>query len=284
MNPMPPIQHDQRRTADDALQPFADSLRERVPSREALLAEAKAMTRQRRTLRNSTLGLLAGVGLLSTLWHVDPAWQTEDVRVAFGQRQQLQLLDGSIVELNSGSHLRIERRLRSRQLELVRGEALFSVVHDDKPFIVRSQGVLVRDIGTVFDVRSDERGVAVGVIQGAVQVSNGTTAPQRLKAGEQLQAGEQLIGPIEAADKDALTAWRYDKLRFNGLPLSEVVSDLQHYRQAPIRIADARTGELRLSGEFDTAGVEILIRLLPTILPVRVQEGADGSVTLNRIR
>lgn len=269
---------------DDDLQPFAQALRERVPSREALLAEGKALTRQRRTARNVMGSGVLSLMLLVSAWTLDPAWRSEEVQVAFGQLTRLTLADGTTVLINSGSHLRIEHRLRSRQLELVRGEALFTVVHDDTPFTVRSQGVTVKDIGTVFDVRSDERGVRVGVIEGVVEVSNAQSAPQRLVAGEQMHASAQTTGPVLPLRLDALAAWQHGKLRFDGTPLGEVVADLQHYRQAPIRVADAHAAQLRLSGEFDSASVEALIELLPSILPVRVQRDAHAGVILHSVR
>ncbi|MBD8496128.1 FecR domain-containing protein [Pseudomonas syringae] len=269
---------------EDALQPYADALRERVPSREALLAEGKALTQRRRKQRNAAVGGLLSLAIVGALWTLDPAWRSNEVQVAFGQRQPLTLEDGSQVLLNSGSRLRVEQRLRSRQLELLEGQATFTVVHGDQPFIVRSQGVTVRDIGTVFDVRSDRRGVQVGVIEGIVEVSNHHAPPRRLTAGEQLHATAERVDTPQPVNPQSLTAWQHGKLRFDGTPLSEVVADLQHYRPAQIRVADARTGELRLSGEFDSASVEALIDLLPGILPVTVQRSKDGSVTFYRTR
>lgn len=280
MNRQPPTR-DPQVSGTDPLQPFAEALRERVPSREALLAEGKALSKRRRQQRHAAAASLLSLAVAGALWTLDPAWHREDVHVAIGQRQQLELADGSQVTLNSGSHLRIETRLRSRQLELLQGEAVFSVVHEDRPFIVRSQGVQVRDIGTVFDVRSDARGVNVGVLEGLVEVSHAHAEPLRLKAGEQLRVAPGTLAQVQPATRESLTAWQAGKLRFNGTPLREVVSDLQHYRQAPIQVADARTGELRLSGEFDSAATEALIELLPSILPVTLQRHADGSVMLS---
>ena len=281
-----PDTYDKKRGPDpcDPLQPFAEALRERVPSREALLAEGKAMTDSRRKRRNAACGGLLALTLSSAVWVLDPAWHTEDIRVAQGQRQQLELADGSLVELNSGSHLIIEKRLRSRQLELRHGEALFSVVHSDTPFIVRSQGVRVRDIGTVFDVRSDARGVDVAVIEGAVEVSSNRSAAVRLNAGQQLRASSTHVGEVRSANVAAITAWRQNKLRFDGTPLSEVIADLQHYRSKPLRLADGQVGELRLSGEFDSNSVDALIGLLPSILPVSIARAADGTITISRTR
>lgn len=279
MNPIDPAE---KPRAGDPLAAFEQALRSRVPSREALLAEAKAQTaRQRR--RKQALGSGLTVLLLgAALWTFDPAWHSEDVHTAVGQRQNLQLADGSQVQLNSASHLRIEHRLRSRQLELVQGEASFAVVHAAEPFIVRSQGVAVRDIGTVFNVRSDRRGVAVAVIEGEVEVSAGQAPLQRLDGGQQLLASAGQLGAVEAADLSRVSAWQHGKLRFDGTPLRDVVADIQRYRQAPIRLADPHLGELRVSGEFDSQAVESLIDLLPAILPVMLSRGGDGSVVISR--
>lgn len=266
----------------DPLAPFEHALRNRVPSRDALLAEAKAQSARQRRRKQALGGGLATLLLGFTLWSSDPAWYSEDIRTAIGERDSLQLADGSRVVLNSATHLRIERRLRSRQIELLSGEATFTVEHGDKPFIVRSQGVAVRDIGTVFNVRSDSRGVAVAVLEGAVEVSSGQSPVQRLNGGQQLQAHEGRVGAAEVADLDRVTAWQHGKLRFDGTPLSEVIVDIQRYRQAPVRLADPQIAGLRVSGEFDSDAVESLLDLLPAILPVALIRSGDGSVTISR--
>lgn len=266
---------------DDPLSPFEQALRSRVPSREALLAEAKAQTARQRRRKQALGGGLSLLVLAGALWTIDPAWRSEDVRTAVGQRDSLQLADGSRIILNSATHLRIEQRLRSRQIELVVGEATFTVVHAAKPFIVRSQGVEVLDIGTVFNVRSDSRGVGVAVIEGAVQVSTAQSSPQRLDGGQQVLASAERLGAISAGDSMRATAWQQGKLRFDGTPLRDVIADIQRYRQAPIALGDPRIGELRVSGEFDSVAVESLIDLLPAILPVMVSRGGDGSVVVS---
>lgn len=264
----------------DALTPFEQALRERVPSREALLAEAKAQSARQRQRKRALGSGVAVLLLAGATWFLDPAWYSDDLQVAIGQRERLALADGSQVMLDSNSHLRIEHRLRSRRFELVQGEATFTVAHGPQPFIVRSQGVAVRDIGTVFNVRSDSRGVAVAVLEGEVEVSSASVAAQRLHGGQQLLASAGKAGPVTTLDPARVTAWQQGKLRFDGTPLREVIVDLQRYRQAPIHLADSRAGNLRLSGEFDSDAVESLLALLPSILPVQLVRGADDSVAI----
>lgn len=263
----------------DPLDAFSEALRARVASREALLAEGKAMTAHRRkAAKASLLSLLLAGGL----WWVDPAWQTEHVQVAVGATHELVLADGSQVLLDSGSRLLIERRLRSRQLELVEGQARFTVVHADAPFIVRSQGVRVRDIGTVFDVRSDARGVRVGVQEGAVEVGSAHGAVQQLTAGQQLLAVAGELGAVQAVQPSAMAAWSSSVLRFDGTPLRDAIVDLQRYSEVPLRLADERTGSLRLSGEFDSRQMRALLEHLPAVLPVTVVRGAEGGLVIGR--
>jgi len=266
----------------DLLEPFSAALRERVASREVLLAEAKAMTARQRKGRKAAGSTALVLLLAGAVWWLDPAWRTEQVLVAIGAQREIQLADGSQVLLDSGSHLRIERRLRSRQLELVDGQARFIVVHADAPFIVRSQGVSVRDIGTVFDVRSDVRGVRVGVLQGEVEVSNGRGEVQPLQANQQVLASVAELSEVQQVDSVALDGWRQSVLRFDGTPLREAVVDLQRYSEQPLRLADERTGGLRLSGEFDSRQVRALLEQLPAVLPVTTVRGVDGGLTIGR--
>jgi len=267
----------------DPLDAFSEALRERVASREALLAEGKAMTARRRKAGKAAKASLLSLLLAGSLWWLDPAWQTEQVQVAVGAQREWVLADGSQVLLDSGSRLRIERRLRSRQLELVEGQARFTVVHADAPFIVRSQGVQVRDIGTVFDVRSDVRGVRVGVLEGEVEVGSGHGNVQRLLAGQQLLAAAGELGAVQAVATDALSAWRSSVLRFDGTPLRDAIVDLQRYSKLPLRLADQRTGDLRLSGEFDSRQVQALLQQLPAVLSVSVVRAPDGGLVIGRI-
>lgn len=267
----------------DPLEVFSEALRERVASREALLAEGKAMTARRRKAGKAAKASLLSLLVAGSLWWLDPAWHTEQVRVAVGAQRELVLVDGSQVLLDSGSRLQIERHLRSRQLELLEGQARFTVVHADAPFIVHSQGVRVRDIGTVFDVRSDVRGVRVGVLEGAVEVGIGHGAVQPLRAGQQLLAAAGELGEVQAVASGAMEAWRSSVLRFDGTPLRDAIVDLQRYSEVPLRLADERTGGLRLSGEFDSRQVRALQEQLPVVLPVTVVRAADGGLVIGRV-
>ncbi|MDH1011075.1 FecR domain-containing protein [Pseudomonas nicosulfuronedens] len=267
--------------ASDPLEPFEQALKARVPSRSELLAEAKAFSARQRRRKQAVSGSLSVLALGVGLWFADPAWRSEELRTSVGQSESLRLADGSRVVLNSATTLHVESRLRSRQIELVEGEATFTVAHGPKPFTVRSQGVSVRDIGTAFNVRSDRRGVSVTVLEGTVAVSSSSSPEQRLEVGQQINATRSSLGQVQTADAARAIAWQHGKLSFDGTPLQDVLADIQRYRAAPIRLGDPRVAGLRVSGEFDSRAVESLIDLLPSILPVRVSRQPDGSVEVS---
>lgn len=268
-----------RPPADDALEPYAESLRKLVPSRETLLAEAKAQSARQASRKRKAAGTALALTLVGWFWLADPSLGYREVQVASHGRETLHLDDGSVIELDAGSVLRQQYHLRSRQFELLEGEALFSVAHQSKPFIVHSQGVTVVDIGTVFDVRSDRVGVRVAVLEGAVEVQN-DEARQTLTAQQQVQVTSQHMGAVEISKPGALEAWRHDLFHFDGTPLDVVVAQLRRHRVAPIRLQDADSAQHRLSGEFPTANIEQLIDSLPLLAPVVVHREQDGSITV----
>ncbi len=275
-------------SAGEALAPFDDALRSRFPSREALLAEARAQTQAQRTRNRSAARTGAGALLavaVALLWWADPAWQRQEVRTAVGEQATWSLADGSSVTLNTASVLEVQTRLRSRRFALLQGEAAFQVAHGWRPFEVQAGAVAVRDIGTAFGVRrlsgAADSGAQVTVYEGAVEVRGpGDAQPRVLRAGQTITSGAPGTPAARTVDSAVAGAWRDGRLVFDGTPLAEAMAELQRYRSAPIVLADPRVGALRLSGEYDMKGIEALIDALPQALPVTVQRRADGSVQI----
>ena len=85
------------------------------------------------------------------------------------------------------------------------------------------------------------------------------------------------VGAEQAASRPA---WKDGKLVFTQTPLAEALAEIARYRRAPVTLADARTADLRISGVFDSAGTDVLLDLLPAILPVTVARAPDDTVTV----
>jgi transmembrane sensor len=88
-----------------------------------------------------------------------------------GERRSITLGDGSTVDLNARSRLRIEFSRSERRVELIEGQALFQVSKDkNRPFVVSSGDATVRAVGTQFDVYRKATGTTVTVLEGRVAV------------------------------------------------------------------------------------------------------------------
>ena len=99
---------------------------------------------------------------------------------ALGEQRSIQFEDGSTVELNSRSKIRVKYSKQERDVELVEGQALFHVAHDvSRPFIVAVGATRVRAVGTQFDVYKKSNGTVVTVVEGRVAVYS---APQGLSS------------------------------------------------------------------------------------------------------
>jgi transmembrane sensor len=112
----------------------------------------------------AALGLIAG-GLVWDRLRL-PTYAT-----AIGEQRSIELADGSTVELNSRSKIRIRYSEHERNVELLEGQALFHVAKSHgRPFVVSADGTRVRAVGTQFDVYKKHTGTLVTVIEGRVAI------------------------------------------------------------------------------------------------------------------
>jgi len=112
---------------------------------------------------------LALVLLGFTAWFV--AFRADSYSTGIGEQRTVRLADGSTVELNALSRISVRLSKTLRDIELTRGQALFHVAKDGaRPFIVQSEGVTVRAVGTQFDVYRKRNGTTVTVLEGEVAV------------------------------------------------------------------------------------------------------------------
>lgn len=230
--------------------------------------------RQRRRVAAAlSLVLAAGLGYVSL--------GTEQVyTTALGEHRRIELADGSIVDLNTGSEMRARISFWSRRIELARGEAMFDVTHETRrAFEVRAAGTVLRDIGTRFDVRLDRNAVTVEVLEGVVEVRPPSDkAPFTvLTAGKRAVSDAGGITELAQVDAETVGAWTSGRWIFRGTSLDEVVRELNRYHPQQTELADPSLGKLRIDGVFNTADRAGLLKALETLLPLRVEDG--GGVT-----
>lgn len=267
----------------DRLAAYAGALRDYFPSKEDILREAKQQTARKRTIKKMTASISA-IAVAVLTWMLDPVIQQQEMATAIGQQATHALPDGSKITLNTQSQVQIEYRLHSRNVRLTTGEALFHVAHGWRSFTVQANNTHIRDIGTVFNVRNTQHGAIVTVLEGAVEVrlshQEKYSAPQILRQNQAVETDAHTMHAPNTVDTNTVAAWSQGKLFFDGTPLSQAVSEMQRYRQAPIVLKDKRIAKLRISGAYDIQGIESLLDTLPLSVAVNVTHQKDGSVEI----
>jgi transmembrane sensor len=201
-----------------------------------------------------------------------------------GETKTVNLPDGSIVTLNTGTTIVVAISNGSRAVTLERGEALFRVAKDAAhPFVVTVGDRSIRVVGTLFDVLRDAGTVTVVVAEGRVAVSRRGADSEVTEV--QLAPGQRATGregsPVETLEKvDAARAlaWRDGYLIYDNAPLSGVVKDLNRYFPVPIALADGSVAAHRFSGVLRIDSENAVLARIAQFLPVHVQYVRGGIV------
>jgi transmembrane sensor len=217
-----------------------------------------------------------------------------------GEQRFVKLTDGSTIDLNSRSRIRVSYGGQHRDIELLEGQALFNVAKDaTRPFVVHANQTRVTAIGTQFDVYKKATGTIVTVVEGKVAVSSvndsaseatadtrvvvSDTRPETrppakvlLSAGEQMTVTRAALAPPTRADVEAATAWTEKQLIFRASPLTDVVEEFNRYNDRQMTITDPQLEVLRISGVFSSTDPDSLLRGLEAQGTFTIRETADA--------
>lgn len=253
----------------------------------ATLPATAASPRRKRVWLATGAALAAAAAVAFLAWPSAPAEQFESIATPAAHRQDLTLADGSRVELNAQTSLRVEISGDARRVQLASGQAFFRVAHDpSRPFTVETPAGAVRVTGTEFDVRAESAAaLEVVVATGAVQVRPAVPgdgqppAPVTLGAGDRLQAGpEGLVRTnLSATELAEALAWRQGQAVFKGTPLSEALDRFARYHGVGLAATPA-AAQLRIGGRFSLDDLDGFLATLEEILPVRVSRGLNGTL------
>lgn len=180
------------------------------------------------------------------------------------------LPDSTQVMLNMASTLQWNSDYNTKERKVVlTGEGYFKV-HKDKqrPFIVESNGILTRALGTAFNIESynQESEVRVALLEGTVQVGS----IHQLFPAKILQSGELLrfshndaTAQVQAITAGNAIAWTTGGMSFHAIPLTEALDRLATRYNITIQYDRQKLQSKRVSGNFKTSPWQ---ELLPNIL------------------
>ncbi len=176
---------------------------------------------------------------------------------------EISLTDGSTVYLAANSAITTDFNDGHRDVELLRGQAFFAVMHrNGDRFRVRAGDATIEVVGTRFNVDYLTDNAQIGVEEGAVRVSTGTEENAVLLGpGDLVAVDGQQLQVKQVSDIASVQSWMHGRLSVQNVRLGDLVARLDNF--APGRLIVLGDIENKIvSGSFPTGDV---IRSLETL-------------------
>ncbi|WP_028666336.1 FecR family protein [Runella zeae] len=229
----------------------------------------------------ASIVLLLGVSYLFRNVFLYRTYTTE-----YGNLQNVQLEDGTLVNLNANSTLRVPRfgfGTDTRQV-LLEGEAYFSVTHTatHQKFVVKTnRDFSIEVLGTEFAMRERAQGMQVVLDKGKVKVHYGkANQPITMKPGDLviLNNGEQ--AKLKQTTKPQVySAWRNHRFVFERTSLREVGYLLKDNYGIEVKINSEALAKRTISGEIEAKNAEDLIEALSEVFDLKIIKNKN-SITI----
>lgn len=229
--------------------------------------------------------ILVGVSFMA-FYSASPRYTTYVTPV--GMRKTLTLADGSSIELNTDTVVRVASSDNQRRVILDKGEAFFQVKHNaERPFVVTVGNRQITDLGTKFFVRQHFDDVEVGLVEGSARfdatIADGGNRSVTLTPGDRVFATATSFtvtrNEIPVLENDL--GWRRGILIFRHTTLAEAVSEFNRYNTRKIVIDDPGVAKLEILGTFRTGDIARFARVAGTALSLKIIK-RDNDIVLSK--
>jgi ferric-dicitrate binding protein FerR (iron transport regulator) len=190
-----------------------------------------------------------------------------------GSKTKLVLPDSSVVWLNAGSKLTYNEQfgVKNRNATLT-GEAFFEVKKTGIPFIIQTNSVQIKVLGTSFNVRSypDEKTTETSLIHGKVEITLNNRPGEKytLKPNEKLiiaNEPEKILNKVPGKKEPLVmisslthledstiieTSWVENKLVFRDESFADVARKMERWYGVTIEFTDEAVARYHLYGSF----------------------------------
>lgn len=242
----------------------------------------------------SAVALLIVSSLLVSALHDRTATRHVDVVASAGSKTRITLPDGSSVWLNSNAKIRYPEKFtgKFREVEL-EGEAYFEVANDrGHPFIVNTDGMRVRVLGTSFNLHTgseDAEVIEVTLTEGSVALftpNNDSDVADRVLSPNQqaIYDPESHTLQVREVRPELYSSWMTGTFVFENNSLQDIAMSLERAFNTHIHIEGEELKNVHLTARFSHGETldEILSRLEA---PAKYQYlRSEGSVYIRPLR
>lgn len=197
-----------------------------------------------------------------------------------GHMAKCVLPDGTEVTLNANSKLTYPSFFLGDRRVSLEGEAFFNVSADpDNPFIVSTDKLSVKALGTKFNVSSYKNdNYVVSLLEGAVFIYH----ESREESGLYLEPNEQLVesggGYLKKVFVQDPAMWVNGFYVFNNCGMETILSKLELYYDVKIVALNERLLNKTYTGKFrQTDGVREILNIMSRIYPFTIKEDESSN-------
>jgi transmembrane sensor len=225
--------------------------------------------------------VLAATGLLT--WHGS---ETVRYATARGEVRQVALADGSTVNLDADTEVKVTFERDRRLATLERGRAIFDVRHDPaRPFVLTAGNRQVHVLGTRFEVSMLDDRFSVTVTRGRIGVSPRGSA-QPIRPENTVSAGQRLVylkdGAAPQRDEVATAdvgRWSDRWLTFVAAPLKTVLAEANRYfPEETLRTGSPAVAGMTFTGSLHVKDAQTLASNLAAFMALSARREGDHFV------
>ncbi|HVT25216.1 MAG TPA: FecR domain-containing protein [Rhizomicrobium sp.] len=223
--------------------------------------------------------VVAAIGVAGVSYSKKP--QTQAFETPVGGHETLKLADGSRIELNTNTKVRVALSAGQRKVWLDKGEAYFEIQHNEaRPFTVITGNHRITDLGTKFAVRANGDSLRVALLEGRAKVDTDSvwSQPQSviLTPGDVVVATRSSLSmerhPSHLLNEEL--GWRRGMLIFDRTPLADVVAQFNRYNAKKLSVSGA-AAQMKIDGTFPADNIDDFLHLARAVLGLKIERQAD---------
>lgn len=237
--------------------------------------------------------LLISVGYITSLINFNNDNSFHQIAVNRGDKSEMTLSDGTKVIIAPASKLMFNKSFGSEKRVIrLEGEAFFEVSHNKYiPFIVNTNGMNVKVLGTKFNVKSynEDNKISTTLLEGSVDVNmfnqkdkfNKSLILKPLQKVSYFKNNNNVV--VEKYNPNTDISWTKNKLSFRNEKLKNIIKELNRIYDTDIRLDYYKIGEHRYSAEFDKETVVQILESFKLITPFKFEK-EDSTIVIKPLK
>lgn len=243
----------------------------------------------------------------SAVSNIAAVQELNEVSTRMGSKTRIQLPDGTVVMLNSGSKLTYGKDygFQLREVTLT-GEGYFDVKKmKEKPFVIHTANINIRVLGTSFNVKAypEDKHTETSLIHGSIEVTiknrpdnkiilspNEKLIVENNTLQEQGRVTARSIVPTVSINKlkyDQVdktlpeTQWVENRLVFRDEAFEELAARMERWYDVKIVIEGEQLKQTRMNGSFDKETIDQALEALKLMIPFKIEQ-KDRKIIIHR--